>query len=264
MAAAVPAVRASSTCAWCAVSARATARVHWDGRSVIGHAIIDAIATDLGQERRRDLVCGAPGGNRQGAEGQSAGPGNANHQPQGTRGARGAGQHKARQADGSPENPRDEIPEAASHPKGRGVVTNVAGDTRLGCAEEPPRRDAHYGQDDSLGFPPTRCRTWPWHRFETGSCEITQGGSRGGLLQRPPQIRRCPDLGGFRSWTPDSDSHLSGRVSSRTQTSTAHCAAAGRRAQALGFRRAVGCAATGTPSARPQRGRVQSLPPARP
>jgi hypothetical protein len=54
------------------------------------------------------------------------------------------------------------------------------------------------------------------------------------------------------------------RVSSRTQTSTTRCAAAGRRGRVLGSRGGVGRAATGTPSGQPPRARLQALPHARP
>ena len=49
------------------------------------------------------------------------------------------------------------------------------------------------------------------------------------------------------------------RVSSRTRTSTTRCAAAGRRARVLGSRGGVDRAATGTPSGRPPRSRLQAL-----
>ena len=56
----------------------------------------------------------------------------------------------------------------------------------------------------------------------------------------------------------------SGRVSSRTRTSTTRCAAAGRRARGPGCRGAAARAATGTPGGRPPRARPQSLPPTLP
>src|ERR1035437_2126102 len=64
------------------------------------------------------------------------------------------------------------------------------------------------------------------------------------------------------AWTPASQPVTD--LSSRTQTSTTRCAAAGRRAQVLGSRGGVGRAATGTPSGQPPRAHLQPLPHARP
>src|SRR6202022_4025845 len=63
----------------------------------------------------------------------------------------------------------------------------------------------------------------------------------GGRVRRLPP--RPAARGDLMVWRPPGAS----RVSSRTQTSTTRCAAAGRRAQVLGSRGGVGRAATGTP-----------------
>jgi hypothetical protein len=81
----------------------------------------------------------------------------------------------------------------------------------------------------------------------------------GGRVRRLP-LRPAASRADLTVWRPAGAS----RVSSRTQTSTTRCAAAGRRAQVLGSCGGVGRAATGTPNGRPPRGRLQSLPPARP
>jgi len=77
----------------------------------------------------------------------------------------------------------------------------------------------------------------------------------------PPVEPRIQLGGRARQSTPPGGAS---RVSSRTQTSTTRCAAAGRRGQVLGSRGVSGRAATGTPSGRPPRARVGPRPHARP
>ena len=109
----------------------------------------------------------------------------------------------------------------------------------------PPRGGLARGRLAGLATAPPR-------RLPTDA----PGARRGPAVRSPRPAAIRADL---TVWRPPGAS----RVSSRTQTSTTRCAAAGRRGQVLGSRRGDGRVASGTPSGRPPRARLATLPPTR-
>jgi hypothetical protein len=123
----------------------------------------------LGQKRRRGPSSCARLDERSRSEGESPDPASAGGYPEGARGTWGFGEEKARKTDRRSQHPGDQKPEAATHPEGGGIRTDVTGDTRLGRVIKPVRGYRHCAKDDKPGPGLAQGSVGHCYRFEIAS-----------------------------------------------------------------------------------------------